>query len=44
LQYLEIEQQSAPGKQNQLILRLTDTLLEKAPSKSPLDDPMGSSI
>lgn len=30
LQYLTIEQHSAPGKQNQLILRLTDTLLEKA--------------
>jgi hypothetical protein len=30
LEYLQIEQPSAPGKQNQLILRLTDTLLEKA--------------
>ena len=30
LQYLTIEQQSAPGKQNMLILRLTDLLLEKA--------------
>jgi len=30
LEYLTIEQQSAPGKQNQLVLRLTDTLLDKA--------------
>lgn len=30
LEYLAIEQQSAPGKQNQLILRLTENLLSKS--------------